>query len=1074
MKKKILMSFALAALVSTSAWGQTDVTATYLVNPSFEYSAEGVAYTATTELTNGGTIYGWNLPTISDSNKNIQVKKSEDSENHAFGATATSDGDYFFYIRQGWEDKTSSLSQTANLPVGKYFISAKYKMAEGHDDGTFRDSKLGFTITQNSEELAKLSTGGSVNAPGSSYFTDVDWKHIGTWFTVSTEGEVKIEVTMSLNGSSKRADLCIDNVRLYKWDLDDATNFANATTSAPLDVTAKYVTNPYFDSNVTGWTSTTGYQNSARATNQYGAFSGGFFENWNGSAKTSGEMYQELTGLEDGIYRLTAAVSANNASANVKLFIGEYQSENINTSTPAFYTVQGNISGGTAKIGLVLGDGNEANWIGLDNIRLEYLGYDLTEALNALTSLHDSCKDYDVTKPMATSYATAFTNALTAAKNVIDGTTAQTQANITTASQDLTTAYDNVVKSVANYAAIAEKYNGLDADGKAAFLATTTGAKYDGKTLTDEDWTEDYYTAIRAQGIGATFTDLLANPHFKTNELTGWDLNGKASPTIDVTNHDCEFFEKTFDLSQTVTNLKKGTYEITVQAFQRPGAASAALVDNYLSDNWTSCATLYSTAQESDVKHICAEMREAAVYGTSGNWPDDSQVTPTGGTLKYIPNSTVGGRTWFDTEGIDGLLYTTKVSAVVTENGGSLSFGFKGELATGCWLLFDNFTLKYVSTDVLVDAAESEKLIGTAEELESDHMQGSVKTDLTNAKNALSADKTNGTLYNNLQNAIAYANASIAAYARLKALIDKYSTLTAATEAKSKYDEASTSTAEIKAYCVTFQRAAFCESVSTPYAGATAAAGTFYLYNVEAGKFMQGGNTWGTQVSLSHSGQPMILAASGDNYTIDSQIKNNDKKHYVGQGQYLDAESAVFTLTDIGDHFYTINWNDGANMYGYDGENTLCAIQTEETAGSYWQLVTADVIKTAMGNATETSPLEVTSLILDSDFGRNNTLSSNWTVSSDCTNKNLSGGNNINNCAESFHSIFTISQVLSDMPNGLYKMTAQGFYRQDGSDNDNLPKFFANDAETTFPLKTGEEGDMAAASVSFTAGQYTI
>ncbi len=53
-------------------------------------------------------------------------------------------------------------------------------------------------------------------------------------------------------------------------------------------------------------------------------------------------------------------------------------------------------------------------------------------------------------------------------------------------------------------------------------------------------------------------------------------------------------------------------------------------------------------------------------------------------------------------------------------------------------------------------------------------------------------------------------------------------------------------------------------------------------------------------------------------------------------------------------------------------------------------------------------------------------------------------------------------------------MSAQGFYRQDGSDNDNLPYFFLNDTKVTFPLKTGSENSMADAGNSFTAGSYSV
>ena len=51
MRKLKLFIAACALMVGAGqTWAQTDVTSTYLVNPSFEYSAEGVAYTQTKEL----------------------------------------------------------------------------------------------------------------------------------------------------------------------------------------------------------------------------------------------------------------------------------------------------------------------------------------------------------------------------------------------------------------------------------------------------------------------------------------------------------------------------------------------------------------------------------------------------------------------------------------------------------------------------------------------------------------------------------------------------------------------------------------------------------------------------------------------------------------------------------------------------------------------------------------------------------------------------------------------------------------------------------------------------------------
>ena len=80
----------------------------------------------------------------------------------------------------------------------------------------------------------------------------------------------------------------------------------------------------------------------------------------------------------------------------------------------------------------------------------------------------------------------------------------------------------------------------------------------------------------------------------------------------------------------------------------------------------------------------------------------------------------------------------------------------------------------------------------------------------------------------------------------------------------------------------------------------------------------------------------------------------------------------------------------------------------------------------------------------------------------------------MNNCAESYHSPFTISQTLTDAPVGTYALTAQGFYRQDESKIEQPPVFFLGDETTPFPVSAGSESSTSDASVSFTANRYII
>ena len=77
------------------------------------------------------------------------------------------------------------------------------------------------------------------------------------------------------------------------------------TPDNPEDVT-NLVSNPTFDMGITGWTSTTKAQNNGTATNQAGAFTGRYYENWNPKPYT-GKMFQKIKRLPNGVYQVGIA-----------------------------------------------------------------------------------------------------------------------------------------------------------------------------------------------------------------------------------------------------------------------------------------------------------------------------------------------------------------------------------------------------------------------------------------------------------------------------------------------------------------------------------------------------------------------------------------------------------------------------------------------------------------------------------------------------------------------------------------------------------------------------------------------
>ena len=247
------------------------------------------------------------------------------------------------------------------------------------------------------------------------------------------------------------------------------------------------------------------------------------------------------------------------------------------------------------------------------------------------------------------------------------------------------------------------------------------------------------------------------------------------------------------------------------------------------------------------------------------------------------------------------------------------------------------------------------------------------------------------------------------------------------------------------------------------------AEGAYYVIDAESGKMMAAGHDWGTRGIVNETGLDLNIAINRETrmVTFDSQVRNSSTSHFLGSNLYMDAAVAEWALESHGNGFYITN---GAQYINIDAEDNLVLSDTPRE----WIFMSVEQRLAALANATAENPVDATFLIQGANFSRNDQRNNVWNVSEDCTNKNLSGGNNVNNCAESYHSSFTLSQTLYNAPAGKYLVYAQGFYRQDNDVVEELPVFFANTSTAAFPVKDGDENSMSAASVSFSEGLYNI
>ncbi len=212
-------------------------------------------------------------------------------------------------------------------------------------------------------------------------------------------------------------------------------------------------------------------------------------------------------------------------------------------------------------------------------------------------------------------------------------------------------------------------------------------------------------------------------------------------------------------------------------------------------------------------------------------------------------------------------------------------------------------------------------------------------------------------------------------------------------------------------------------TVESPWVGATIENGVaYYIYNVKAHAFLTGANSWGTQASLALDGNPFVAEGGDGVFALNGVVANNATDHYLGTGGYIDSPAANLTLTEVGKGVYTIGWD--ANYYASGEGSSILQTVTEVSDACYWQFLTKEDVQSQMVAANALNPYAVTPLIACANFGRNNTEISAWTGGPS------RGGDNTNMCAEKWNAgIVTISQVLTNMPNGTYRIDVQGFYR---------------------------------------------
>ena len=325
-------------------------------------------------------------------------------------------------------------------------------------------------------------------------------------------------------------------------------------------IVASFLINGTFDSTTAPWKTTTGAQNQALATNQQGAFTGNFFENWNPNAFT-GKIYQEIENIPNGIYELSICAFVNNFDASAQYVYANADKVALTSGTPTAYIVQTNVTNNKIEVGLEQ-IAAIANWMGIDNVKLTYFGEssldELVAAYNAQQTKAEELLEKKMNKDVLAALQTAAAEIdTTDAKALTDATEALVKANA------------DAEVSVANYEAakaIIDAGNGLDETGKAAYVADTTvvelQASYEDGSLVEI--TAAQKTAAQAALVAATKQQSTAGAEFVTAAPATWvgqtGTFGKRFERYDTKAYTGDV------MTQTLDDIPNGTYEVTLEA----------------------------------------------------------------------------------------------------------------------------------------------------------------------------------------------------------------------------------------------------------------------------------------------------------------------------------------------------------------------------------------------------------------------------------------------------------------------------------------------------------------------------
>lgn len=188
----------------------------------------------------------------------------------------------------------------------------------------------------------------------------------------------------------------------------------------------------------------------------------------------------------------------------------------------------------------------------------------------------------------------------------------------------------------------------------------------------------------------ATVTNLfIKNPSYDGDKQDNWTWTADGDGKMGMGYSAAEFYQKVFDVNQTLKDLNEGVYAVDVQAFYRAGWGDGSAYTAYTTnDPQSKDVKLYAVSGNDTMKvAITTPYPEAGEKVGTGS---EKEVTTADGTKIYIPDNMQAAEAYF----VDKNRYHNTLFFGC--EGGDTKIGLKNSKSVaGNWVLFDNWSLTY-------------------------------------------------------------------------------------------------------------------------------------------------------------------------------------------------------------------------------------------------------------------------------------------------------------------------------------------------------------------------------------------